>query len=282
MQVPKVFSHSPPEVRHRLRGELQADLPGCRVEVFSHRHVDLGEWSLVDASASYWRLYWATTGSAVVIYEGREYALKTNDAGLLIPPHTNFSSRCDRSFSKWYLHFTCGGFGNLARPGVYPIDRSKRLQSILKRTCPTTGITRGTLPPDVWRPLWAVELITCAVQQAIPELCMTREVSPHAERVMRVVREQATSGVTLTVLARTIGLSAREVSRIVKDVTGFTPARYLLQVRLDAALNLLKHTDESIEYVAKQTGFPNRHYLTRMLAKHRQTTPAVFRKRLSP
>lgn len=282
MMQPVIFDHHPPEVRHRLQGELHADLPVCRVEVFSHRHVRLREWSLVDASATYWRLYWATKGSAVVIHDGREHTLEAAGAGLLIPPHTNFSSRCDHPFAKWYMHFTLGGIGNLARPGVYSIARSQRLQSILSRTCPATGTTQGTLPPDVWRPLWVVELITCVVQQAISDLCMTSEVSPHAERVLHVVREQATAGLTLASLARTTGLSVREVSRIVKDVTGFTPARYFLELRLDAAMNLLKHTTESIEFVARESGFPNRHYLTRMLAKHRQTTPAVFRKRLSP
>lgn len=279
---PLVFDHRPPEIRHRLQGELHADLPVCRVEVFSHRHVRLREWSLVDASATYWRLYWATDGSAVVSHAGRDHALEAGGDGLLIPPHTNFSSRCDRPFAKWYMHFTLGGIGNLARPGVYAIARTKPMQSTLNRACPPTGASEGTLPPDVWRPLVVVELITAAVQQVIPDLCMTKDVSPHAERVMHVARERAAAGLTLESLAKITGLSVREVSRIVKDVTGFTPARYFLELRLDAAMNLLKHTDESIEFVARESGFPNRHYLTRMLAKHRQTTPATFRKRLRP
>lgn len=273
------MDHRPPAVRHRIRGELQADLPVCGVEVFAHRHAHLRDWSLVDATASFWRLYWGTSGSAVVIHDGREHALEAG-AGLLIPPHTCYSSRCDQEFSKWYIHFTFSGIGNLARPGVYPVAGSKRLQTILDRTCPPMGTPDGTLEPDVWRPLWVVELVTLVVQQAIPDLCMTSDVSPHADTVMHVVRARATSGLTLTALARMTGLSVREVSRIVKDVTGFTPARYLLELRLDAAMNLLRHTDQSIESVARESGFPNRHYLSRMLSKHRQTTPAAFRERV--
>lgn len=269
----------PPAVRHRIRGELRADLPVGGVEILSHRHVRLSEWSLVEATASYWRLYWGTSGSARVLFDGRSHEL-SGGRGLLIPPHTCFSSECDRPFSKWYIHFTFGGIGNLARPGVYPVARSRRLQTTLERTCPAAGAPDGTLEPDVWRPLWVVELVTRVVQRAIPDLCMTSDVSPHADAVMHVVRAQATSGLTLPALARTTGLSVREASRIVKDVTGFTPARYLLELRLDAAMNLLRHTDQSIESVARESGFPNRHYLTRMLAKHRQTTPAAFRERV--
>lgn len=276
---PVKMEHGPPAVRHRIRGELRADLPVCGVEIFAHRHAHLSEWSLVDAIASFWRLYWGTSGSAVVLHDGREHPLEAG-SGLLIPPHTNYASRCDKPFSKWYIHFTFSGIGNLARPGVYPVAASERLRTILDRTCPATGAPQGTLPPDIWRPLWVAELVTVVVQQAVPDLCMTSDVSPHADAVMQLVRQRAATGLTLSELAGTSGLSVREVSRIVKDVTGFTPARYLLELRLDAAMNLLRHTDQSIESIARESGFPNRHYLTRMLTKHRQTTPAAFRARV--
>lgn len=271
------IDHGPPMFRHRIRGDIRADVPVGSVEISAHVYVRLREWSLVDLTGSFWRLYWGVSGVAYVIHEGREHPLEAG-AGLLIPPHTCFSSRCSRPFSKWYTHFTLGGIGNLARPGVYPVKASRRLQEILNRTCPTTGDPSGSLPPDVWRPLSVVELVTLVVQRAVPDVCMAREVSPHANAVMQVVRERATAGLTLAELVRVTGLPVREVSRIVKDVTGFTPARYLLELRLNAAMNLLRHTDQSIESIARESGFPNRHYLSRVFVKHRYTTPAAFRR----
>lgn len=266
----------PPQVRHRILGELHADLPVGGVEILSHRHVRLREWSLVDAQASHWRLYWATEGGGRVVHDGAEHALEAG-SGMIIPPHTNFSSRCDRPFAKWYVHFTCPGIGNLARPGIYPFASTRRLRPILDRVCPADGRPRSDRP-DAWRPLAVVELVTLVVQGIVSELCRASDVSPHADAVMHLVRQRATTGLTLAELSRATGLSVREASRIVKDVTGFTPARYLLELRLDAAMNLLRHTDEPIDLVARECGFPNRHYLTRMLARHRQTTPAAFRR----
>ena len=44
------------------------------------------------------------------------------------------------------------------------------------------------------------------------------------------------------------------------------------------AMKLLRHTDHSIEQIARECGFGDRYYLTRIFTKHRQTTPAALRK----
>ena len=54
--------------------------------------------------------------------------------------------------------------------------------------------------------------------------------------------------------------------------------RYLLELRLNTAMKLLRHTDHSIEQIARECGFGDRYYFTRIFTKHRQTTPAAFRK----
>jgi transcriptional regulator GlxA family with amidase domain len=43
-------------------------------------------------------------------------------------------------------------------------------------------------------------------------------------------------------------------------------------------MKLLRHTDRSIEQIARECGFRDRYYFTRVFAKHRQTTPAAFRR----
>lgn len=53
--------------------------------------------------------------------------------------------------------------------------------------------------------------------------------------------------------------------------------RYINELRLNRAMNLLRHTDFSIEQIAAECGFPIRYYFTRMLSKYRKTTPATFR-----
>ena len=54
--------------------------------------------------------------------------------------------------------------------------------------------------------------------------------------------------------------------------------RYLLELRLNTAMKLLRHTDRSIEQIARECGFRDSYYFTRVFTKHRQTTPAAFRR----
>ena len=60
--------------------------------------------------------------------------------------------------------------------------------------------------------------------------------------------------------------------------TGFTPIRYLLELHLNTAMKLLRQTDHSNEQIARECGFGDRYSFTRIFTKHRQTTPAAFRK----
>ena len=54
--------------------------------------------------------------------------------------------------------------------------------------------------------------------------------------------------------------------------------RVLLDFRLDQACRRLRHTNESIEQIAEDCGFPNRYYFSRMLKQHRAISPAAYRK----
>ncbi|GDY20625.1 hypothetical protein LBMAG56_19710 [Verrucomicrobiota bacterium] len=49
--------------------------------------------------------------------------------------------------------------------------------------------------------------------------------------------------------------------------------RYLIELRLNHAMVLLRHTDHNIEQIAEECGFPNRYYLTRTLSEYRLIIP---------
>jgi iron complex transport system substrate-binding protein len=93
-----------------------------------------------------------------------------------------------------------------------------------------------------------------------------------------VLNEHAGGRTTLHELAKATNLTERSLSELVLRTTGFTPMRYLLELRLNTAMKLLRHTDRSIEQIARECGFRDRYYFTRVFTKHRQTTPAAFRR----
>lgn len=269
--------YGPPAIPHRIRGRRHADLPVGGIEVLLHRHATLREWHMIDAVTKQWVLYWPTRGQGWVIHQGSRLDL-TPGSLFLLPPHTSFSTDCRPGFSKWYFHFTVAGVGDALRPGVFPIRPTPRMGKLLASTCPP-GIERGrSTDHTATATLDVVDLVSLAVRACLPKLQSPTFFGVDADRVLRILHERSSGGVTLHDLAEATNLTERSLSELVLRTTGFTPMRYLLELRLNNAMKLLRHTDRSIEQIARECGFGDRYYFTRMFTKHRQATPAAFRK----
>ncbi len=63
-----------------------------------------------------------------------------------------------------------------------------------------------------------------------------------------------------------------------KDVTGFSPAQYLIELRLTKARKLLKETNLSAKEIAFMTGFESEQYFNRLFKSKNLSTPNSFRK----
>ncbi len=275
-RVPKAFDISPPVARHTLRGVHAADLSVGSINVLLHRYAILDEWFLRSASDAFWRLYWPVKPGGLVWYEGDRYPLKVGVV-YLIPPHTMFVSECLQPFAKWYIHFTTPGCLEDAPKGLFAIPGTPRIRTLLKGTCPEP-LRHKSREEEASGPLRVVELVSLVLQAA--RLLFQEAPAPHGvvQRCIERMRERLTERLTLQVVARFAGVSTRRLSQLFRAQTGFPPMRYLIELRLNHAMKLLRQTNLNLESVAEQCGFPNRYYLTRMFSRHRATTPAAFRK----
>jgi transcriptional regulator GlxA family with amidase domain len=80
-------------------------------------------------------------------------------------------------------------------------------------------------------------------------------------------------------LAERAAMSPRNFTRVFARETGIPPARYVEEVRLDAARERLEQGAESIEHVAAVTGFGSALNLRRVFEKKLQLTPGQYRER---
>ncbi len=275
--IPLNVIPTPPAIPHRIRGMRQVDAPVASIDIQMHRYVRLDRWSLRSAANAFWRLYWPTSCGACMTFQGTEHLL---DPGFLylISPHTGFDSGCSRPFGKWYLHFNVGGLMEACRPGIVRIRLTARMRELLSRACPGPGRTKKAAQTAI-DPLASLERALLALQHALPQFRLSSNADARLPRCTAYLHEHLTEKVTLSQLARFAGLSARTLSYIFVTELGFPPMRYLIELRLNHAMKLLRHTDHTIEQIAEECGFPNRYYFTRMLSKYRKTTPAEFRRR---
>ncbi|PWC13526.1 AraC family transcriptional regulator [Brenneria roseae subsp. americana] len=80
-------------------------------------------------------------------------------------------------------------------------------------------------------------------------------------------------------LADRVAMSPRNFTRVFTRETGTTPAKYVEEVRLDAARQRLEQGAEKLEQVAEATGFGNSLNLRRVFERNLQLTPTEYRER---
>ncbi len=96
-------------------------------------------------------------------------------------------------------------------------------------------------------------------------------------RVLDQVAERPGANHTVSAMARRAGVSARHVTRLFSEEAGTTPARYVEQVRLEAARVLLETGDDSMAVVARRTGFGSPESMRRAFVRHLGVTPGAYR-----
>jgi AraC family transcriptional regulator, transcriptional activator FtrA len=96
-------------------------------------------------------------------------------------------------------------------------------------------------------------------------------------KVLDWARAHLDRDLTVTLLAERAGMSSRNFIRRVRDATGLPPARWLLEVRLARARDLLAATDMRIEQVATDCGFGSADTLRHHFRNRLKASPSRYR-----
>ncbi len=268
---PQFISLVPKGSPHRVVGERTVMLPSVTLEILTTRLIELDSWVLKELNDPFWRLYLPVSGSAQ-IWVGNATTERTEllpGGAYVIPPHTTISSENAESFSKWYVHFTLGPAGDRVRPGVFPVELTAEMSAALEQFAKAE---KSSFP---WS---SASLVANALQQLPVEIWTDRRLDSRVERAMDFMHTNLNRKLSTEDVARAAGLSVRNLNHLFNQHVAMPPMRVLLDYRLDKSCRLLRHTDDSIDQVAEDCGFPNRYYFSRMLKQHRGASPAAYRR----
>ncbi|ACT04775.1 helix-turn-helix domain-containing protein [Paenibacillus sp. JDR-2] len=95
------------------------------------------------------------------------------------------------------------------------------------------------------------------------------------ERTIELVQQKA-AGFTLQELADETGLSARQYSRIFRQLTGQSPIDYQIERRMEHAKSLLTDSGQSIHQVAHEAGFRDPFHFSRSFKRHTGVSPRLY------
>jgi transcriptional regulator GlxA family with amidase domain len=93
------------------------------------------------------------------------------------------------------------------------------------------------------------------------------------------IAEHPEGDLSVAGLARRAVMSERNFARCFRAQVGLTPARYVEQVRIEAARRRLEETDDSVDTVARECGFGTAETLRRTFLRTLRTTPTEYRRR---
>lgn len=98
----------------------------------------------------------------------------------------------------------------------------------------------------------------------------------------RFIENNFDKHITLKMISKKANLSPTFFHTVFKSVTNKTPAKYLLDIRLSQAKNMLINTDKSLSEIALACGFTSQAYFTYVFNKAVKQTPKVYRNSKRP
>lgn len=97
------------------------------------------------------------------------------------------------------------------------------------------------------------------------------------QRAMGLIQERYWDEISLTSLARLVGMSKYRLSRRFREQSGSTFRDYLLKVRVERAKALLAANHVSISEVAQMVGFSDLPRLDKVFKRHTGLSPSAYR-----
>lgn len=98
-------------------------------------------------------------------------------------------------------------------------------------------------------------------------------------KITQIISAHYTENFTLSQLAEEIHLSVPYLSKFFDQQFGMTFLTYLTQIRLTHAIDLLLHSEKSIEQVSAESGFPNSHAFVQVFKKEFNLLPSAYRRK---
>ncbi|MTH51900.1 helix-turn-helix domain-containing protein [Bacillus mangrovi] len=115
-------------------------------------------------------------------------------------------------------------------------------------------------------------------EKELLELGPLQHQDPIIYQAILYLRNHAFQQISLNSLAKEMGLSSVQFTRRFAKNLGMTPIDYLTAIRIREARQQLLETDKTLDTIAKECGFNNGFYLSRVFKKRMKMSPASYRR----
>lgn len=99
-------------------------------------------------------------------------------------------------------------------------------------------------------------------------------------KIITYIREHYPEDITLDVLSEQVYMHPVTISRLFKTATGITVTEFISQIRLEAAADLLEHSNLLVSDIGNLVGYHKAQYFINLFKKQYGTTPQKYRRKM--
>lgn len=277
-----------------------------RLKIHCCRYWKLAQWSLENMISPFWRLYHNDIPGASVIFNSQQYPLEPEYV-YLIPPNTPFSSHfihnssdhgserligCriteqdsfisleeHQEFDHFFVHFNLGLHYDNVRKGIYRFKMNALIREQI-----------GSLKQTLRKEYKYISLVqTASIQslilthiQKIPDTDLdSGNFDNRVTKVLGLIERDFRQNLTNKELADKVAMAPNSFLRLFKQNTGQAVHSYVQKKRIEESVFLMHHTNKSIDQIAQECGFCDRHHFSKAFKKQMNISPAYYRKQLT-
>ena len=217
---------------------------------------------------------------------GEEIAVPAGSVILYFPGEPQFYRfRAEIPSTSYYIHFSGTGCtdllsrAGLSQSGIVEIGDSNTLKALLGKL-----IDDFNLSAPMYEELCAgylLELLSLIGRKLqYKSMGISTQQNTRIEGICRQMHRDYRSDRTISDYAAECRLSESRFSHLFKERTGVSPHRYLLEIRIGYACELLMGTDLSIAQICTEIGIADQNYFSRVFKKIQHCSPSEYRKRI--
>ena len=224
------------------------------------------------------QVFWSIRGEGLFRLGGDEFILPHN--GFIF--HLPGDDHDHRALSTWAYHwFTMDGplaaafIQGYAYPrsgmhvGVCPVELFLRLERLIREMSPFSQREMLSV---------ATEILALAGKGREPENIKGEPV----DKFINLAQDcYADSSVNVNTLSDQLGVHRTTLTRLFRKRMLIPPGEYLMQLRLQRALSLLRETNSPVYEIGERIGIPHRGYFCSLVRRATGISPQVYRERIS-
>lgn len=283
--------------------DAQQHFKDVNIKLFCCRYWILDEWECNDLSVPFWRIYHNAVPGSTITYSGQRFTLNENVI-LIIPPNTAFASRLKHRHNNedesikgrkfraddetarlqllqqvdhLFIHFSLGYPLDLANTGIIQLQVNETTAALLqsiKAACVADLIT------SYQEGLRAKMLISHCLMQ-LPDTAWASGNTDH--RILKAIKhieQHFNSRLCNEALAAQANMATNSFARLFKSCTGMPMQQYILRLKVQAACNLLHHSQKSFDEISYECGFSDRHHFSKIFKKVLKMNPSSYKRQL--